>query len=337
MTRSNSLPDKIRRGAPIPWYLDAALRAATPLFQAGMALRRLRSPVAVNARVVSYGNLTAGGTGKTPAVIERAETEASQGHTVGILTRGYGASQQAGPLLVLGAKDAISRWQDVGDEPALIASKVPDCVIARCADRVRGARVAIEAFHCDVLILDDGFQWVRLARDENVVVLDATNPFGNGYLLPRGVLREPISALNRATHIVLTHCDAAAPDSVESALAAIRLHCPSAPVRTTRHAPHALRNLVSGESVGLDVLRGADIVATCAIAQPERFAATLASLGANIAEQRAYSDHAAIPKDALRSENLVVVTEKDAVRIQGAPPNVFALEIRLRDCAIAGT
>ena len=123
----------------------------------------------------------------------------------------------------------------LGDEAALIARKVPGIVIVKCPDRVAAARMAIERYGCSVLILDDGFQHVRIARDEDIVVIDARNPFGNGWLIPRGILREPIEALRHATHVVITRCDQAR--GVQDVVGRVREVCPDMPIRLTRHAP----------------------------------------------------------------------------------------------------
>ena len=168
---------------------------------------RLQCPrTRVNARVISFGNITAGGTGKTPAVIERARQEVASGRKVAVLTRGYGS--QSKESLIVANESSEDLYLRIGDEPALIARKVPRAIVIKCADRVLAAKTAIDEHGCDTLIMDDGFQHVRLERDENIVLIDAANPFGNGHLLPRGILREPLHALKRATHFILTRCQA---------------------------------------------------------------------------------------------------------------------------------
>jgi tetraacyldisaccharide 4'-kinase len=287
----------------------------------------------VDARVISFGNITAGGTGKTPAVIERVQHELAAGHKVAVLTRGYGAKKASREPLVVPGAEAASMWESIGDEPALIARKAPEVVIAKSADRVAAAREAIERFGCDTLILDDGYQYVRLERDENVVVIDATNPFGNGHLVPRGILREPVSALTRATHVLLTRCGAIGKmDGMDTKLAdTLRRYCPDAPVRRTRHAPDTLWRVANGEHVTLKELQGKPVFAVCAIGNPGGFYRTLEDLGAVVKEHRTFRDHALIPREALVADEIVVTTEKDAVRITNAPTNVLALGIALRD------
>ncbi|MCC6695721.1 MAG: tetraacyldisaccharide 4'-kinase [Candidatus Hydrogenedentes bacterium] len=329
MSWQSELRERIAAGEPLPFPLAALLSAGVPLQRMGMWWR-LRGPrERVDAHVISFGNITAGGTGKTPAVIERVERELAAGRIVAVLTRGYGSRTPATSPLVLRGDEAADRWDLVGDEPALIARRCPGVVIARSSDRVAAARLAIERFACDTLILDDGYQYVRLERDENVAVINAGNAFGSGYLLPRGILREPVSALARATHVILTHCDQA--KDLEATLEVLRKHCPNAPVRKTRHTPERLWRVTDGAAVPLEHLRGETVTAVCAVGNPTGFRATLESLGATVAELRAFRDHAEIPPEAFRAAGLVITTEKDAVRLATAEANVLALRIALRD------
>ena len=328
MKAVHALAERIRRGEPIPLPIAALLTAATPFQRFGMWRRlngprvRLKGPrPGLKARVISFGNLTAGGTGKTPAVIERARAETAAGKRVAVLTRGYGR-----------------KWvpaETLADEPALIARLVPGVTIMQSADRVAAGRKAIEDYGCDTLILDDGFQYVRLERDENVLLVDATNPFGTGRLVPRGILREPVESAARATHLVVTRCDQAA--ALDFLLATLKRLCPGAPIRLTRHAPARLWRVSSQAGLPLEALRGQEVTALCGIANPESFFATLEGLGVVVRERRAFPDHAAIPDDALPRSGVIVTTEKDAVRLQdarhvgGVQDNVLALGIELQD------
>lgn len=328
MSFVDDLARRIQRGEPIPFPIGAALSAATPFVRAGMSLRLMGSRERLPARVISFGNITAGGTGKTPAVIERVQREMGAGRRVAVLTRGYGSEHRRSATLVdTRGRRATDEW--LGDEPELIALRAPGVVIAKGSDRVSGGRQAIQALGCDTLILDDGYQHVRLERDENVVVIDATNPFGNGRLLPRGILREPLPALSRATHVILTRCDQA-PD-LDAILSVLALYCSNAPVRKTRHAPARLWRVADAEPLPIEALRGTKVKAVCAIGRPEAFVGTLESLGANVTAQAAYRDHASIPAEAMAGDMTVVVTEKDAVRLKDAPANVLALGVDLQD------
>ena len=191
----NDIAGRVRRGEPLPRFWDLLLRAATPATRLGMHWR-LRQPVdRVNATVISYGNLTAGGTGKTPAVIACVREEIAAGHRVAVVTRGYGSERVPEPFVVPPDMPRTEIARLAGDEPALIRHHAPDCVLIKAARRADGARLAIAAHGCDVILLDDAFQHVQLARDRNICLIDASNPFGNGHLVPRGTLREPLSAL----------------------------------------------------------------------------------------------------------------------------------------------
>jgi tetraacyldisaccharide 4'-kinase len=222
-----------------------------------------------------------------------------------------------------------SAYELLGDEAALILQKVPGAIVVKNADRVAGAQRAIE-LGCDTLILDDGFQYLRLARDEDIVLIDATNPFGNGHLLPRGILREPVTALSRATSIIVTHADAAPNCSeLDSRLRAL---APQASVRHTRHAPVAVRNLATGERLVLEILRGRVVNVACAIANPQHFVDTIRSLGCIVSAVSCAGDHAPIHLARCEARSAVVVTEKDAVRMKlPTDTTVFAIEIKLEN------
>ncbi len=329
MTPAKPLSEKIRRGDPIPIALAVALHACTPVTRFGMWWRHRQSVTRVDAQVVSFGNLTAGGTGKTPAVIERAKVELAEGKRVAVLTRGYGSPDSAAPV-DSESIDEKDRYRLLGDEAALTLKKAPGVIVIKDPDRVAGARTAIAKHRCEVLLLDDGFQYTRVARDENVLLIDAANPFGNGALLPRGILREPLKAMSRATQIVLTRCDQA--DDVAALVETVRAHAPGVPIRKTRHAPETLWNTSGGAEMQLSELAGKAIVAACAIGHPESFFKTLEGLGATLAERLTFPDHAAIPEGAFPATGMVVMTEKDAVRGNYSRENLFALGVALEDC-----
>jgi len=332
--------DWTRGAAPMPPWADAVLALGEPLIALGMR-RRLAAPrVRVAARVVSFGNITTGGTGKTPAVIEAAQHACAAGERVAVITRGYGSAREAEPaVLAPGAlvpfrvgPDAAEAVRRFGDEPVLIAWHAPQAVVVKARDRVAGARHAMAEFGCTTLLLDDGFQYVRLERDENVLVVDASCPFGNRHLTPRGNLREPVAHAARATSLLLTHCDRApALDVLTAELSAL---CPGRPQRRTRHAPARLWRADTGETLPLEALREcATLRAVSAIGSPGHFAALLRALGAASVESRSFPDHAQIPGDALASATgqSTVITEKDAVRLHHAPSNTWVLGIALED------
>ncbi len=332
MKPNKRLVDRIRDDDPIPAPLSFALSALTQFQRAGMALRRRQKVHRVNARVISVGNITAGGTGKTPAVIERARQEIAAGRRVAVLTRGYAAPSGSKPADSTDLA-GVAPYHALGDEAALVLQKVPGIVVIKNADRVAGAHRAI-ALGCDTLILDDGFQQLRLARDEDIVLVDATKPFGNFQLVPRGILREPPHALSRATQIVVTHADSQPDDVLLGLYAELVAYAPNVPIRSTCHEPVAIKALATGEQLPLEWLCDREITLATGIAQPERFADTVETLEAKVLDAVSVPDHA--PLDAVLGgiQGTVLITEKDAVRLaKPYAPNIYVLEIELRDCS----
>ena len=325
----DALAQKIRLGTPLPLFWDWSLRAATPVTRLSMAYRLRQAVESVDAHVVSFGNITAGGTGKTPAVIERVRAELAAGRKVAVVTRGYGSEKVDEPFVVPPdmARAEIARL--VGDEPALIRHHAPECVLIKAARRIEGARCAVEDHGCAVVVLDDAFQHVQIARDENICLIDASNPFGSGHLLPRGILREPLSALSRATEILLTRCDQAV--DLAGLRETIAAQVPHLPMRETVHAPGRLWRLCDGESVSVSDLADSEVTAVSGIGNPEAFVRTLASAGVMVSHTQSFRDHAILPRDVFDRPGIVVVTEKDAMRIVDPPENVVALEVRLED------
>ncbi len=288
-------------------------------FRRGL-LRAARVP----ARVLSVGNLAAGGTGKTPLVALVASRLMARGRRVAILTRGYGRSRRG--LAALGPGEPEADWRRIGDEPALLRRALPAAPMVIAADRVLAAREAIRRFQADTLILDDGFQHRWLARDLDVVLLDALRPWDNGHLLPRGLLREPPAALARA-HLLLLTADA--PADWEGPAAGVALWARGVPVAGAVRVPEGWYPLGARSSEGrvpADGLAGARAVAFAGIARPERFRETVARLGLEIAAFLPFRDHhvytpfdlSAVAAAARRHRaDLAVTTEKDAVRLTG--------------------
>jgi len=266
--------------------------------------------------VLSVGNIAVGGTGKTPFVIWLARRLREAGHHPGILARGYG-----GKAAGSGAPN---------DEGAVIAqalgAEVPQ---VQDPDRVRGGRGLLAAFPAvDVLLLDDGFQHRRLARDLDIVLLDCTNPFGFGFCLPRGRLREPPRALKRAGAVVLTRSERVSPDVVKQL---------AARVEALSKAPLAVA-LSEPWPAGLAAkLSGARVLACCGIGNPQAFLGTLADLGAIVVAQRILRDHEALPVEAwpgliaqakAAGAEGVVITAKDAVKVRGLPAEVTVVDVK---------
>jgi tetraacyldisaccharide 4'-kinase len=306
----------------------ALLAVAEAAFRAGAAVRgglydRGLLPAArAGVPVVSIGNVTVGGAGKTPAAIAVASRLVARGRQVAVLSRGYGATRSDarvvsdGTRVLLGAAEA-------GDEPALLARRLPGVRVVCGPRRADLAALAVATLGADALVLDDGFQHRALARDVDVVVLDAANPFGNGRLLPRGPNREPRAALRRASLVWLSRVDQADP----AALAALRdlaREATGADPVESRHAPVDVVDAPLERSIGLEALRGTRVLLLAGVARPGGVRRTLESLGAIVTGERIYPDHhrftAGELDEALTAARAfgagrVVLTEKDAVRL----------------------
>jgi tetraacyldisaccharide 4'-kinase len=319
--------------------LGAPLRLAEVFFRAGAALRAalygggVLDAVRAAAPVVSIGNVAVGGAGKTPAAIAVARSLMARGRAVAILSRGYGAAR-SDPRVVSDGREVLLGAADGGDEPVLMARRLPGARVVCGPSRAELARMAVRDLGADALVLDDGFQHRALGRDLDVVVLDAARPFGNGRLLPAGPNREPRSALRRAGLLWLSRADQAGGE----ALAALRILAREATGREPVESRHAPVDVLDGSlrrSFGVEELRGRRVLLLAGIARPEGFRRTLAALGAEVAAEAIFPDHHPFApgelERALRAASaarceLVATTEKDAVRL----PAEAAADPRLR-------
>jgi len=323
-----------------PWDLRAPARAALLLpallyqgavwgrnrmYDAGL-LRAARLPFPV----VAIGNLTVGGSGKTPIVSYLAGALLGRGIGVAIASRGYGRTGRA-PLLVSDGRRLLATARDAGDEPVLLARRHPHAAVAVAADRAAAARLLPDLPRPRALLLDDAFQHRAVHRDLNLLLVDAGAPFGNGRILPLGPLREPVSGLRRADALIVTRGDGSCPAALREAL---ERHHPKAPIFHARIVPSRLEDAAGGGPVPMDRLRGRRVFAFSGIARPARFEEDLERLGATLAGSRRFRDHHPFSPDdlagvvagarAARAE-VLVTTEKDRVRLDaplpaGAPP-----------------
>jgi tetraacyldisaccharide 4'-kinase len=289
---------------------------------------------ALPCRVISVGNITLGGTGKTPAVIAIARLLLKQGQHPAVLSRGYGRERESDLLVVSdGSMSAVDAARG-GDEPLLIASKAPGVPVVVGADRYQAGRLALERFRPDVLVLDDGFQHIRLARDLNIALLDASDPVGSGRLFPAGILREPLSALKRADVVLITRADRA--KDAEKLKEVIGRHT-AARIFASRQSPVDLVDDMTGITRPLSSLRGEPVLAFSGIARPASFFSLLRQLGAVVRTELAYPDHyqyknsdmdVIIRKAADEAAGLIITTEKDAMRIRALRPRgIWSLRI----------
>lgn len=286
--------------------------------------------------VISVGNLTVGGTGKTPVVERIARTLKDGGRRVAILSRGYKAKKP--PLLrrlqrkwlgmeknrarvVHDGEKLLLDSRFAGDEPFMLARSLKDVPVLVDKDRVRAAHQAVRDLGCDVLILDDGMQYLTLDRRIEIVLVDCQAPFGNGYLLPRGTLREPPCNLRRARYIFLTKSDG---EDKSQLIEDLREHNRTAEIIETTHRPLYLQNLYDEKDRRpLEYLNGKYIGVISGIARPESFEGKLVELGADLQITKRFADHHRFSDEELadfvtrairRDLDMIVTTEKDSVR-----------------------
>ena len=319
-----------------------ALFGGSKLFQVGVKLRRWLYNVRIfrdttlGVQVIAIGNLTVGGTGKTPVVEKFARELRDAGRNVAILSRGYRSKpppfhewllnkillreDQTPPRIVSDGKSLLLDSEMAGDEPYMLASNLKDVVVLVDKDRVKSGRYAIEKFGCDTLLLDDGFQyWDLRGRRHDVVLVDRQQPFGNEHLLPRGTLREPPSHLARAHTIFITKSDGQSAE-LRKRIAKIN---PNAAVIECVHHPLYLEDVFTAERTGLDFLKGRKVASFSGIAQPESFEQNLIKLGAELVYSKRFADHHRFTQQEVlnvinrakkRQATIIITTQKDAVR-----------------------
>ncbi len=283
--------------------------------------------------VVSIGNLTVGGTGKTPIVEKFAHALRNGGRRVAILSRGYKSVPQTParnglfgrkiaslPRVVSDGKSLLLDSLTAGDEPYMLANNLKDVIVLVDKDRVKSGLFAIKELGADTLLLDDGLQYLHLKHRLDIVLIDRQAPFGNEYLLPRGTLREPRRNLRRASYIFITKCTGEPNDDL---IGRIRRYNRTAEIIECAHKPLHLQNVFTGERRPLEKLRDAFIGSLCGIAAPDSFEDGLRKLGARIEIAKRYTDHhryseaelqSFINRCVRRDLAMIVTTEKDAVR-----------------------
>lgn len=312
------------------------------LFQAAVKFRlflysvRILRDYTLGVQVIAIGNLTVGGTGKTPVVEKFARELQDQGRTVAILSRGYRSKppplakrlldkflfreDSTPPRIVSDGKSLLLDSETAGDEPYMLASNLKDVVVLVDKDRVKSGRYAIEKFGCDTLLLDDGFQYWKLrGRRMDIVLIDYQQPFGNQHLLPRGTLREPPSHLTRASTIFITKSDGNTAELRKQ----LSQHNATASIIECVHHPLYFEDVFTGDQFGLDFLTKKRVAALSGIAQPESFEQSLVKLGNELVYSKRFADHHrfsqqeilnVINRSKKRQADVIVTTQKDAVR-----------------------
>jgi tetraacyldisaccharide 4'-kinase len=322
--------------------MRAFLLGSSKVFQVAVKIRRWLYNVRIfrdstlGVQVIAIGNLTVGGTGKTPVVEKFARELRDAGRNVAILSRGYRSKpppihlwltnkillreDTTPPRVVSDGKSLLLDSEMAGDEPHMLASNLKDVVVLVDKNRVKSGRYAIEKFGCDTLLLDDGFQyWDLRGRRHDVVLVDRQQPFGNEYLLPRGTLREPPSHLARANTIFITKSDG---KTTELRRQIVQFN-PTAAIIECVHHPLYLEDVFSGQRHQLDFLKGRKVASLSGIAQPESFEQSVVQLGTELVYAKRFADHHrftqqeilnVINRSKKRQAELIITTQKDAVR-----------------------
>jgi tetraacyldisaccharide 4'-kinase len=297
----------------------------------------------LNAPVISVGNLTTGGTGKTPLVewVCRAIASGSQGVRKGrvcVLTRGYGRSNPGTQVVVSNGVELLAGAQEAGDEPLLLARNLLGiAAVVANPNRVAAGEWALRNLNSECFVLDDAFQHLRLARDLDIVTIDAANPWGGGSLLPYGRLREPRAGLSRADCVVITRTDQI--EDLTSLRAAVEQAVGAVPIFSSRMKTSGIRKL-DGESANLENLRSQTLSAFCGIGNAESFFNHLRREGFAPASARAFADHhnynqseiEALVKEAkTRGADALITTAKDAIKVSTLDLELpcYVLEIQI--------
>lgn len=285
--------------------------------------------------IISIGNITVGGTGKTPMTIYVAKVVKQLGYNVAVISRGYkGKAEKIGGIVSDG-KALLMTPEIAGDEPYMIAKRLNDVPVIIGRNRFEAGRQAISKFDPDVIVLDDGFQHLKLQRDLDLVLLDYRKPFGNGHLLPRGVMREPDSALLNANAIILTRSDAVNGDEMSSSLKRLQFYERNKPVYRTFHHPF-IYNIINGEKEkyekniiealrqNSDCIKGRTVFAFSGLADNHDFLQTVKRLGCSLSGHMEFPDHHPYSEKDLKDisaaakmsmSECLITTEKDYVRI----------------------
>ena len=342
--RNDFLAQSVRRFAQLSsWGYAAGVKGRDLAYQHGLfPVKRLPHPT------ICVGNITVGGTGKTPLVIRLANDLMAKGLRPAVLLRGYKREKSSRrPVLVRDARRICATVAEAGDEAMELASRLAGACVGVGADRHAVGNDILKHHPVDCFILDDGFQHHRLERDINIVTIDVTDPWGGGRLLPAGLLREPPEALKRADAVVLTRAGSVGPDRLSVLREEVSMHMrPSSALLESRHEPRQLISLSGRRTLSPSDLQGKKVLAISAIGNPKAFENTLTQLGAQLVGTLRLADHGGRAEQVRqwiarnrRQTEWILMTEKDAMRwgfagsiptgLEGLPAEAFALRMEL--------
>ncbi len=280
--------------------------------------------------VISIGNITVGGTGKTPVSIMTARMLKEAGRRVAVVSRGYGRQSDEPVQTVSDGETVLARFPDGADEPLLCAQALAGVPVICSPRRVDGIRAVKEKFNVETVILDDAFSHLGAARNLNLLLIDAVNPFGNGWLFPAGMLREPLGAISRADAVLITRANLAAPEQAESVRRTVREISRNMPVFEVDIKPEKIITPEGEEKEASEYLAGKKIALVSGIASPRQFEALAEQLGAEVEKHFAFADHYPFTKTdianilgALPSHPFLLTTQKDYVRIPETKKSLF--------------
>jgi len=312
-----------RKALLFPLYLISLLYALIMKWRRTLYRTGMLPSSALPCPVVSVGNITLGGTGKTPTVIYLAQLFQRRGLTAAVLSRGYRSQSREAVAVVSDGKRLLLGAREAGDEPAMLAKALPGTPVIIGRDRVRSGRLACAQFSPDVILLDDGFQHLQLKRDADIVLVDRHYGFGNGCLIPRGILREPLSALQAADLIILTKkTGESRPHPAEQLIAARN---PRTPVFSARYAIRGITTIDGSPAGDLTKLAGKKVLAVAGIGNPGYFTYILRTHGIQVAEELILPDHhryTAADAERLAAclprADCIITTAKDGCKMDGA-------------------
>ena len=313
---------------------DAVTRARVFLYDKSLFQSRK-----LPCSVISVGNITLGGTGKTPLTLFIGRLLKERGYKTAVLSRGYGGSGEGRSMILSRGDGPLYGPDESGDEPYLIASKLHGIYVITGKDRFRSGMLACDSFNVDVAILDDGYQHLSLKRDLNILLVSPKTLNGNGYLLPRGELRESLEAMNRADLIVVKGDKDQHPELLDR----LKVIIERDRVFFFKYKPVSFINHRNGKKEKLDLIEGKRLLAVCGIALPDSFIETVIDLGGLVCKKMIFPDHYKYTtkdiediKKASSDVDLIVTTEKDGVKLSKIFPSdldiyMFEIDIEIAE------